>query len=276
MTAAQTARACGSIFRIRFAETIQYRAAAISGVMISVFWALIECVVYSVFYTYGENSFNTAGMSLSMTITYIWLNQSVWMIAYQDVDGDIRSMIANGNVGLELCRPLDLYWHWFTKGIASEKKLGSWMRALFTLIAGLLMPAVFRIGAPASLAGFFLFLLSLFISLFLSMSVCMLATAMQMNITWGNGPVYIFSLLGMVLSGGYLPLRLWPEFLQGFLRIQPFAGLMDTPLSLYIGTLKPEDALFSIGMQLIWIVVFITAGRLLMSRRLKTISVQGG
>jgi ABC-2 type transport system permease protein len=78
------------------------------------------------------------------------------------------------------------------------------------------------------------------------------------------------------LSGGYLPLQLWPGFLQRFLLVQPFAGYLDIPLRLYIGTLHPDQAVWAIGLQLLWTAVFVVAGKALMAKQLRTIIVQGG
>lgn len=71
-----TCRACSSLFRIRMAEGLQYRVSAISGTVVGVFWALLECVLFTVFYTYSENgSWNNNGLSLPQTISYVWLAQ---------------------------------------------------------------------------------------------------------------------------------------------------------------------------------------------------------
>lgn len=42
-----------AIFRIQLLEAIQYRAASLAGAATSIFWALIEITVYTVFFTYA-------------------------------------------------------------------------------------------------------------------------------------------------------------------------------------------------------------------------------
>ena len=83
-------------------------------------------------------------------------------------------------------------------------------------------------------------------------------------------------LAGGVLSGAYLPLQLWPEFMQGFLIIQPFAGYLDIPLRLYLGTMSLSIAVYAVGLQIIWTAFFILCGKKLMNIRLKSIIIQGG
>lgn len=107
-------------------------------------------------------------------------------------------------------------------------------------------------------------------------SFAMLVTAIRLNVTWGDGPSHMLLLLSGILSGTYLPLRLWPDFMQTFLYLQPFGGFADIPGQLYIGSMPTAAALPAIGLQCIWSTVFITAGRLIMNRKLKNIIVQGG
>jgi len=104
----------------------------------------------------------------------------------------------------------------------------------------------------------------------------MLLTAVRMGLTWGEGPTWALLLLAGVLSGAYLPLQLWPDFLQPVLLLQPFAGVMDIPLRLYVGSMPLEDATWVIGLQLIWAIVFIVSGKVLMAQRIKGLIVQGG
>ncbi len=267
-------RACWSLFRIRMAESLQYRMAALASASISIFWALIEITVYSVFYLHGAHG-GAPTLTLPQTVSYVWLGQAIWALAPMSVDSELLGKIVNGDVGVELCRPLDLYAHWFTK-TAAGRLGGFWWRALITLVVGACMPAGFQLGAPASVTGLVLFLVSLTSAFLLGAAYGMLVTTIRLGITWGEGPTYMLLLLGGVLSGGYLPLPLWPDVLQPFLLLQPFAGYLDLPIRLYIGVISPTAGLLTIALQLGWIVAFILAGRALLRRKLRTIIVQGG
>ena len=272
-----TAKACLSIFRIKTAEGFQYRMAGLAGASTSIFWVLIEITVYSIFYIYANNkdAGMVAGLSLKQIVSYAWLTQLLFLMQPMSIDGDILSKITSGDVGIELCRPIDLYFHWFSKTAASKLTPLFW-RGSITLLFGILMPASYRLSSPASFLGLFYMLISVASAFLLCTAFGMLTCAVRLSITWGDGPTYIIMLIGGVLSGGYLPLQLWPEFMQGFLLIQPFAGYLDIPLRLYIGTLAPGDAFWVIGLQLFWVTVFITVGKIIMSKRLKSIIVQGG
>jgi ABC-2 type transport system permease protein len=270
-------RACISIFRIKTAEGFQYRIAGIAGASISIFWALIEITVYTIFYKFADNTDagSIAGLSLRQIVSYSWLTQLLFMMQPTSIDAEILGKITSGDIGIEMCRPLDLYYHWFAKTAASRLTPMFW-RGSVTFLFAIIMPVSYRLSLPASIPGFACMLVSTFSAFLLCTAFAMFVSAIRVSITWGEGPTYIIMLIGCVLSGGYLPLQLWPEFLQGFLLIQPFAGYLDIPLRLYLGTMAPADAIWAIGLQLLWTAAFIAAGKLIMSKQLRKIIVQGG
>ncbi|GHU72250.1 hypothetical protein FACS1894184_19900 [Clostridia bacterium] len=110
-------KACWALFVLRTAESLQYRASALAGASIGVFWGLIELTVYSVFYIYGGLRDN-ASMTFAQMASYVWLNQMIWSAISMSVDSEILAKITSGDVGIELCRPLDLYVHWLSKNAA--------------------------------------------------------------------------------------------------------------------------------------------------------------
>lgn len=267
-------RAYLSIFRIRAAESLQYRLAAMSGALVSIFWVLIEIVVYMVFYKYADNRFNFT-LTLQQVVTYTWVKELMFAMLTFTVDDEIKTKIINGDVGVEMCRPLDIYWHWFAK--TSAGRVGTLaFRSGMVLIAGVIIPGTYGFSLPDSIAGFLLFLLSVCCAFLLCTSFGMLVTAVRLGITWGEGPTYILLLIGHVMSGGYLPLQLWPDFMQTFLLYQPFAGQLDIPARLYVGSMAPGEAAPMLLLQLGWAALFIALGRLIMARRLRGVIVQGG
>ena len=60
------------------------------------------------------------------------------------------------------------------------------------------------------------------------------------------------------------------------LALQPFAGLIDTPLRIYSGHLTGAAALAALARQAVWTLIFIALGRLMMTRVMARVPVQGG
>ena len=274
-TVLNSAKACFSLFRIRTLEALQYRAAALASVSIGTFWALIEATVFSVFYKYAENR-AAAPMSISQIMAYVWLGQTLVGLLPNNIDDEVKTKILNGDVGVELCRPLDLYFHWFAKS-AAGKLGGFWWRGLImTAFASFFPVPSLRLTPPASAAGLLLFLLSLVTLFLLSVSYVMLITSIRIGVTWGEGPTSMLMLVSGVLSGAYLPLPLWPDFMQRFLYAQPFAGQLDLPVRIYCGSIGPGAAAPVFALQIGWALAFIIAGRIIMRAKLSKVVVQGG
>jgi len=270
----RTLRACRSLFAIRVAENLQYRAAGIANSSISIIWSILQIVIFTVFFTFGDTV--GAAMTLRQAITYAWFTQILWgFVGFLTLDSEIREKVISGNVALDLCRPLDLYAHWYAKTIANRVGRAAW-RAAFTLVAAVIVPGAIRLSPPYSIGGFLLFLVSICTGALLCAAFAMLMAAVRVGLTWGEGPTYMLEMAGMLLNGTYFPLVLWPDFLHRFLVFQPFAGLFDIPLRFYLGLMMPRDALWAIGLQIFWVAVFIIAGRVLLNRRITHLIVQGG
>jgi ABC-2 type transport system permease protein len=257
---------------------LQYRAAAWAKISTFVFYGFVHVVLILIFYKYGVNAAAgaEAGMTAAQAVSYTWMVQVIAPIfPVMGGGGEIVDKITSGDVGLELCRPLDLYLHWFSHAMAT--RLAPFLLAIVPVTAvAMLLPPPYNLLPPASLAGLFGMVLCLCTGLLLSCSVITLSYGLLLNLRWGTGPVNIMMIVTDVLSGSYLPLQLWPAGLQKFLYLQPFAGLADIPLRLYVGTMAPESVWQAVAVQLAWVIVFISAGRLLMGRSLRRIVIQGG
>lgn len=265
-------RACRSLFWMQLRDGLQYRMAALAGASTSIFWALIEATVFRVFFLNAQGY--QSALTLEQAVSWVWLGQFLFVMQ-PTMDGEIRKKIINGDVATELLRPMDLYAHWFAR--ITGRRLSSLMtRGALCLGVGILMPAGWGMLPPASLWALGCFLISVMSAILLCSAYEMLMVSLRMSIAAGDAPVNALLLLGGVLSGSYLPLMLWPDFMQGFLLIQPFAGYLDIPARLYLGLMAPEGLPGALMLQLGWTLIFILAGRLAMGRRLQRMVVQGG
>lgn len=267
-----------SILRIKLISMLQFRAAAWAKISTFVFYGFVHVVLIRIFYQYGGNAAAgaEAGMSVAQAVSYTWMVQVLAPIfPVMSGDNEIGSKIVNGDVGIELCRPLDLYAHWYCRAMAT--RLAPFLMGFVPILSvAMLLPQPYTLLLPASAAGLAAMLLCLCTSLLLSCSIICLSYGLLLNMRWGSGPVSIMMIVTDVLSGSFLPLQLWPQWAQKFLAAQPFAGLADIPLRFYVGTLAPEMVWQAAGMQLVWIAVFVLAGRLLMQKSLRNVVIQGG
>ena len=100
-----------AFFKIKFIAGLQYRAAAIAGILTQFFFGFVFIMVYYAFY---ESNNNIGPMDFKSLVSYIWLQQSFFALTYVfHKEKDIVSMIKDGNVAYELCRPGNMFFKWF-------------------------------------------------------------------------------------------------------------------------------------------------------------------
>jgi ABC-2 type transport system permease protein len=262
-----------SIFRLRFAVQLQYRAAAAAGFFTQLFFGFIIVMVYHAFYA---TSSQPQPMSLAAAVTYSWLGQALLrMQPGFSNDTEVIDMIRSGNIAYELCRPLDLYFLWYARAL-SQRIVPTLLSGVPLFILSLLLPAGFGASPPASIASGAAWFLSIILALLLSCAISNIVTASTLWTIAGDGMQRIFPAFTMVFSGLNVPLAFFPDWAQTILRLLPFSGLVDLPFRLYLG-MVPASTVFFFGLlQLFWIVVLMVIGILVLKIGKQKVVVQGG
>lgn len=262
-------RAYAAVFSARFRTLLQYRAAAIAGLVTQLFWGLIRVMIFTAFY---QSSSAEQPMSLPQVVTYVWLSQAMFRLLPWGVDPDIRQMIGSGSVAYEMLRPLDVYSLWVTRAIANHAA-PTLLRAIPMLPVAVLF---FGLQAPASPAAFGAWVVSMCAALVLSATMATLMAILMMWTISGEGIGRLMMIAMMFSSGMYVPLPLFPEWAQRGLELLPWRGLVDIPLRLYMGHLPPSDLPPLLLFQGVWVVVFAVAGRAILAAGTKRLVIQGG
>ncbi len=258
-----------TVISARYRMLLQYRAAAIAGVVTQLFWGFLRVMIFDAFY---RSTTITQPMSFENVITYVWLGQALLALIPLRPDYEIRNMILKGNVAYELIRPLNLYWLWFSRELAN-RTAPTTLRSIPIFILSMLF---FGLQPPTSLLSAFGFIISIILAIFLSSSISIIVNISLMWTISGEGVSQILPAIVWIFSGIIIPLPLFPDCVQPILNFLPFRGIMDTPFRLYIGHIPPDQLLSVVGHQLIWIVILIAFGRWILNRGLKRLVIQGG
>lgn len=258
-----------ALFNARFCTLLQYRGAALAGVGTQLFWGIMRVMIFTAFYQHAPSNIS---MSLTETISYIWLSQVLLRMIPWNVDRDIEKLFLDGNVAYELVRPVNLYTAWFVRILA--------LRLAPTLLAGvpmLLIAGLFLdLSPPASFESGLLFSVALCGALLVTASFTAMVTILSFWTISGEGVAKLMPHLVSLLSGLVIPLPLLPDWTQTFVTLQPFRALFDTPIRLYLGNIPPEQAFGALFHQFFWLAAFFIFGKLLLRRALKRVVIQGG
>lgn len=263
-------KAVWAVFSARFRVLLQYRAAALAGVVTQVFFGLVIIAVFRAFY---RSSGAEPPLPLNQLIGYAWLTQAFFSLLPWRADPAMVATVRTGDIAYELLRPRDLYAFWFARAVAL-KTAPVVLRAIpLFLVAGL----VFGLPAPPSLSAALVWLASLLLAVLMASALTML---INLSLLWtlsADGVQFLLPTVVALLSGLILPLPLFPGWLQPILGFLPFRGLLDTPHRIYLGLMADPISLVSaLAHQGVWVALLVLFGRWLMTRGLARVEVQGG
>ena len=258
-----------AILSANFRTLLQYRSAAIAGLVTQVFWGLIRVMIFEAFY---RSTTADQPMTLDEVITYVWLGQAFIMLLPWNLDRQIHALIRTGMVGYELLRPVDLYNLWLTRALAF-RTAPTLLRVIPLLALALLF---FGMGPPDSVAAGVAFWFSMIGAVLIS---CAFTTLLNITLMWtvsGQGVAALSAAAVTMLTGMIIPIPFFPDWAQTIINVLPFRGIVDTPYRLYLGHIPPSDAILHLGHQFVWTIALILAGRWLLARGVRRLVMQGG
>ncbi len=262
-----------AIFRIRFSNSLQYRGAALAGMMTQFAWGFMEILAFWAFYQANPAAFP---MEFSQTVSYIWMQQAflalfmVWFF-----EAEIFNAISSGGIAYEMVRPIDLYGRWFCQSTANRLSKAV-LRCLPILLIAFAVPEPFRMSLPADGVQFLLFVISAVLSLCVVVAFSMLVYIVTFYTLSPMGVRIISAVLADFLAGAIIPLPFFTEPFRGIAEVLPFAAMQNMPLRIYNGNIYGIDAIQGIGLQVFWLIVLALIGRLMMKNALRKVVVQGG
>ncbi len=261
-----------SYFKTQLITGLQYKQAAIAGLLTQFFWGFLNVMVYQAFYAHTSID----SINFSELICYVWLNQAFFALIYiRTKDSEIRSSIKNGLVAYELCRPYNLYNWWYIKFLA-RKYAAVTLRFLPVLICSFLLPKPYNLTLPNSLLSFILFLISLILGSLVLVSINLIIHSIGFFNNQSEGISSIIYTIAELLAGFALPLPLLPNIIQKISEYLPFRLIGDLSFRIYSGNINTSYALKSISLQLIWIVILVIIGKIIMKKALTKVCIQGG
>ena len=262
-----------SFFRLRFSMGLQYRAAALAGIVTQFFWGAMNVLMYHAFYESDPSAFP---MSLEATVTYVWLQQALLLLfAAWLIEHEIFDDILSGNVVYELCRPIDIYDMWFSRSIANRLSRAV-LRCFPILIVAVFLPRGYGMSAPASLMHFLLFIVTGVLGFFVTVAFFMLVYALTFFTISPSGLRILITSVVEFFAGGIIPLPFFPDGLRTVMELLPFASMQNVPLRIYSASMSAGEMQRAIGLQVFWFVALVLLGKALCAKAMRRMTLQGG
>ncbi|HIH14088.1 MAG TPA: hypothetical protein HA224_02425 [Nanoarchaeota archaeon] len=240
-------------------------------------WIIISLVSLGTYYllwtaVYGFSGQGViAGYSLRELITYFVLSEIVQTLTWTSIIMDLSQKIRRGTLITQLARPINfLYYHfWMNFGsrglqfliycipmvligaLLFGMKFTGWTNlALFSASAGLAMVLNFALSAFIALGAFWL--------------------------TSYHGIRWAYMGLFSIFSGFIFPLTFFPQFWQKVFSFLPFQYIIFVPVQTYLGKYGIFGALGNMLIQIVWIIILMTAISFIWRRAMKSFTAPGG
>lgn len=262
-------RAYVSVFRMRLRMEMQYRGAALGGLLCQMVFGLILIGLYRAMYAGKSQT-----VALSGVVTYVWIQQAFFNMLLSG-DNELANNIRTGAIAYDLCRPLDWYGYYYFR-LMAQKLVGTTLRAVPMFLIASFLPAGWRIGAPVSFAAFIVSLVGVFMGLLCVCALENINVAFTMRTLDGRGMQAMLRLLAVTFSGNLLPLTLFPDSWQNVITLLPYAQLLDAPIRLYTGEWALSEAPRVIFVQAAWTFILVGLGLFMWKKHEKRLIVQGG
>lgn len=261
-------------FKIKFLNEIQYKIAAIAGIITQFAWAGMYIMLYATFLKNGTSGDYT----ISQMSSYIWLQQAFYMMFNMwSVDKEILEQCKTGNISMELVRPIDIYSIWHAKTLGRKTALVVLRAIPIILICTLPIFGQYGLSGPVSLSALVFFIVTLILSIGIMMSYLMLMYVCVMKTVSDQGIKVAFQMLIEACSGALIPIAFMPDIVVKILKFTPFYYMQNAAFNIYNGYITNiKEIIVIICVQFLWLIILTAIGKRITRKQLRKIIVQGG
>lgn len=261
-----------ALFRIRFINGLQYRAATIGSILSRFCWAMMEILLFAALFRAGGDM----PMTFAQTVNYVWIQQTCLILfAVVFGDGEIYAAITEGAVAYDLVRPVGLYGRWFCQSAANRVAF-TLINCLPALVLAFLVPAPYGMTLPQDWGRAAMFMASSAMALGVTVAFAMLMYVSLFYLLSQRGVRIITTAVTSFFSGGVIPLPFFPAPVLAVVKWLPFAAMQNMPLQIYSGSVAGREAWQGLVFQALWLAALVWLGRMAMRRALRRVVVQGG
>ena len=245
-----------SILRINWVHALEYRGNALIGLFAILSGLFIEYQIWSLIFDSNNHSYismsgTTDLFSFDRLIVFIFLSiivgqlKSSWMTSSQMI-----IEIRQGLINKYLIRPISYFWYNFMMfvGVNSLYYI-VYMMLIFIFI--LIFPNMIFTTA-SSIIGF---IFSLILSIYLSYCIYFIMACFAFWFGEVRSIVTAYNLGMLMISGQYIPIRLFPENILKIIEWTPIPYLVDLPVSIATGIIVEYQWINLLLYGLLWCVI---------------------
>ena len=257
------------VARSTFRRVTTYRAATLAGVVTNtVFGFILAYVLVAVFRERGT----VGGFDATDAVTFVFVTQGMLMVVGIFGNFEMAERIRTGDVAVDLCRPYD-FQAWWLAVHYGKAPFYLLFRGLPPYLLGAL---VFHLRVPPDVPTAVAFLVSVSFAVGVAGAYGFIIQSLAFWLLDVRGPSQIGWIAAQFLAGTYVPLVLFPGWLESIARALPFASMIQLPVEVFLGKHSGAGLLGVYAVQLVWLAALVAVGRVVLARATRKLVIQGG
>jgi ABC-2 type transport system permease protein len=253
----------------RFQASVTYRASFFVSFLGNLLFVYVMVSIWTALYGARHT---VQSMTLAEMRTYVIVANTLRLFFTMPLEANVEARIRQGDIALDMLKPMDFQLMQYADVLG---------RSLFNLVAGtvpVLLISWFAFGLvlPPSPAYLALFLVSVVIGHAMSFLLAFITAVVGFWTTDLWGVVLLKTALLQFFSGLVVPLTFFPPAVAGVLAWLPFQALYYVPQLLCMGKLPLAQVPAVLGLQVAWLLLLFAFSRLLWTRAVRKLALQGG
>jgi ABC-2 type transport system permease protein len=252
-----------------FQKNLAYRAANLAGIATNTFFAAVYVSIYTALL---QGQGEVGGLDTRDAVTYVVITQSLLMAMSAFGNRELSDAIVKGQIASDLSRPVDFYFYWAAIDLGRAVYYLIF-RGIPTFVIGILL---FHARLPADGRTWLWFFVCIAAGMLVSFTFRFIINSLAFWTTDARGINYLANTVILFFAGFIVPLNFFPPWLARAAALLPFRALANTPVNVYLGNLLGPEIAKALMFETAWLVALFLAGRFVLSRVVRRLTVGGG
>ena len=229
-------RKYSAVLKINWIQALEYRANALVGIIAIISGLFIEYQIWSLIFK-SQDLTHVNGFSFYELMVFIFLSIIVGQLKSSwHTSGEMIEGIRTGDINKFLIRPISYFWYHFMMFLGINSLYIIVYISLLILFVFIFPGMIFQ--SFMSVVGFFITLL---LSIYMSYCIYFIMVCFAFWFGEVRSIVVAYNVGMLMISGQYIPIRLFPKEILAFLEWTPIPYLVDLPVSIATGLIDQNQ-----------------------------------
>ena len=258
------------LVRAGFRRHSTYRLALLAGMTTnSVFGVIRASVLLGALASAGRP---IGGYDAPTAIAFVWWGQALLGTVNLWGFAEVKDRVRTGDIAVDFLRPIDPQLAYLA-GDLGRAGINLVARGLPALLLGALL---FDMAWPPSAVSWVAGLVSVVLAVVVAFAGSFVINLLAFWLVEVRGLTLLYMIVGGLLSGLYLPVPWFPDWLRTLATWSPFPSMLQQPIDILAGRVVGGGIASSLAVQVCWAVALLVLGQVVLRAGRRRLEVQGG